>query len=145
MTLDDLRTLVNVAGNTRNADRWTAEEWIKLYEAYKACEYDLTPDRWSYHQTQAAILSGVVPEFNDDESPKPFTIDAHDRCPACNAQSGAIAGWVTGDCGTCGAPLRVESDFTQEIGAVLAQLEDLDLEQRIEVLQMALDTLSNNR
>lgn len=58
-----LRRCRALADNTRNADRWSAVEWLWLYSAYKACGWDYTPDEWSQAQVDAVLMDRIVPEF----------------------------------------------------------------------------------
>ncbi len=64
MTYDDLRACVTLANNTDGADRWTAEEWLKLYAAYQASEWDRTPCQWSEEQIEQALEHGIAPEWD---------------------------------------------------------------------------------
>lgn len=65
LTVDELRRAVNVANNTRDPERWTGLQWLKLYAAYQACGWDITPDEWTEEQATAAIQHGTVPTFKD--------------------------------------------------------------------------------
>lgn len=67
LTHEDLRACANLAGNTRGADRWTALDWLKLYAAYKACGWDITPDNWTWWQVEDAIERGVAPRWGEHE------------------------------------------------------------------------------
>ncbi len=70
LTVEQLRRCVNLANNTRDAERWTAEEWLKLYAAYKASDYDFTPDMWTKEQVEAALASPpIVPRWDEDGNP----------------------------------------------------------------------------
>jgi len=53
----------NLTRNTRDPERWSALEWLKLYACYAACEWDLTPDEWSADQVEAALKYGTVPTW----------------------------------------------------------------------------------
>jgi hypothetical protein len=65
---DDLRAACNLAGNTRDAERWTAEEWLRLLRAYRASEWDYTPDEWTDRQVAEALhpIAPLAPRFSDD-------------------------------------------------------------------------------
>lgn len=63
MSTDRLHGAYRLSRVTAGADRWTSEEWLKLWDAYAACAWDITPDRWSEEQIAAALEHGTVPEF----------------------------------------------------------------------------------
>ena len=76
--LDRLIAAYNLMRNTRLDRRvttnrrlsdLTAEEWLKLYDAYAACGWDLTPCQWQSWQIQEAICRGIIPAWDDDEDP----------------------------------------------------------------------------
>lgn len=64
MTLDILASAYHLSRNTVDAERWTAEEWVKLARAYQACGWDLTPDRWAPWQVAAVLADGTVPRWS---------------------------------------------------------------------------------
>lgn len=59
----------NLSRNTENADRWSAEEWLRLYDCYKACDWDFSPDEWTERQVDEALKHGIVPEWDRYETP----------------------------------------------------------------------------
>ena len=59
----------NLSRNTRDADRWTAEEWLRLGDAYHASEIDFTPCQWTEEQVAAALAYGEVPRWDEDLNP----------------------------------------------------------------------------
>lgn len=50
-------------GHVHRLCHLTAEQWLKIYDAYKASGWDFTPDAWTQRQRHAA-LQGVVPKWN---------------------------------------------------------------------------------
>ncbi len=76
LLFEDLQRCLNLAKNTRDAERWTALQWLKLYAAYKACAWDVTPDEWSPEQVEAALEHGSVPAFKEKRgSAVPVPVD----------------------------------------------------------------------
>lgn len=67
---DRLAGAFALSQNTKNQQRWTAEEWLKLYDAYKVIDWDFTPDEWTEQQV-ADALAGLVPQWDDNENPSP--------------------------------------------------------------------------
>jgi hypothetical protein len=62
-----LRKTLALCGNTRDADRWTAEEWIKLSMAYGEASHDFTPDDWTETQVSEALqASPLAPRWEED-------------------------------------------------------------------------------
>lgn len=69
--IEELRRAVNLFGNTRedfNTD-YTAEELIKIYRAYKASGWDITPDEWTQKQVDHALRKGRAPSWDDNGNP----------------------------------------------------------------------------
>jgi hypothetical protein len=64
--IENLRRARNLFDNCNGDfnDRWTIHELIQLYDAYERCGWDITPDRWSEEQVQAA-LQGTPPSFEE--------------------------------------------------------------------------------
>ncbi len=60
-----LKRALALAGNTPGREQWTAEEWLKLADAYAASGWDITPDQWSSAQIADAIERGRPPCFDD--------------------------------------------------------------------------------
>lgn len=56
-------------GNETFNMRYSAQELLRLTQMWEACEFDIPPHRWEALQITQA-LRGVVPQFNDDETPK---------------------------------------------------------------------------
>lgn len=54
----------NLSRNTRDRERWTAEEWLKLYDAYEACGWDYAPCQWAAWQVEDVLKRGLVPQFD---------------------------------------------------------------------------------
>jgi hypothetical protein len=54
---------------TRDAYRWTAEEWCRLYDAYKASGWDITPDEWTEWQVRDALWFGIAPDWDENGEP----------------------------------------------------------------------------
>lgn len=106
LTANDLRKCHNLLRNTRNADRWTAVEWLQLHAGYAACGWDLTPDTWAWWQVEACLNSGVVPQWGENECDPIAPGVVQDRsgntlCPHCGTP------WVFGDnCSNCGGPAK---------------------------------------
>jgi hypothetical protein len=79
--IEELRGAVRLFSNCNETfnQRYTAEQLLQLYRAYKLCRWDFTPDRWHPKQVFHAISLGVVPEWNEhgepivEEDPKPST------------------------------------------------------------------------
>jgi hypothetical protein len=68
--IEELRGAKRLFANcneTFNAE-FTAEQLLQIYSAYKACAWDITPDRWHPAQVSAA-LDGHVPEFDGPREP----------------------------------------------------------------------------
>lgn len=104
---DDLQKCCNVMQNTRNADRWGALAWLKLYAAYKGCAWDLTPDMWTWWQLDAALEHGTVPQWGENEhdpiAPSVVHGEQGDECPHCGEP------WIfngSGVCDDCGGPVK---------------------------------------
>ncbi len=68
--IDELRKAVRVLGGMNETfnQRFSAEELLKLCRACWASEWDITPDRWTEDQVQAA-LKGEVPRWEDCGKP----------------------------------------------------------------------------
>ena len=69
MSLDILASAYHLSRNTVDAERWTAEEWIKLARAYRECGWDLTPDRWAPWQVELCLAEDLTPEWDDNGTP----------------------------------------------------------------------------
>ncbi len=65
LTRDDLERCRNLGRNTRDADRWSAVEWLKLYAAYQGSGWDVTPDDWTQDQIEAALERGECPDHKE--------------------------------------------------------------------------------
>ncbi len=50
-------------------DRYTAEELIKIYRAYRASNHDILPDMWETRQLERAILLGHAPSWDLERRP----------------------------------------------------------------------------
>jgi hypothetical protein len=48
--------------------RFSPAQLLKLYDAYSACGWDITPDEWSVEQVSAA-LKGIVPRWESEGVP----------------------------------------------------------------------------
>lgn len=46
----------------------SAEQWLRIYDAYHECGWDFTPDQWTDWQIKGA-LRGVVPQWDENERP----------------------------------------------------------------------------
>jgi len=66
MSLERLTRAYNLSRNTCNADRWTAEEWLRLADAYAACDYDYTPCQWQAWQINDLFEHGIIPTWDDN-------------------------------------------------------------------------------
>lgn len=68
---DTLRSLVNWLNNTNESalDDYSAEELIKLYQAFEACEWDFTLCQWTARQRWEALNENKVPQWDGDERP----------------------------------------------------------------------------
>lgn len=66
--IDELRGAVALFGNCNETfnQRFTADQLVALWRAYKASEWDFTPDRWQPRQVEEA-LAGKVPEWDAGE------------------------------------------------------------------------------
>ena len=66
---EELRATVNLINNCREsfAESFTVDGLLALGRAYRACDWDITPDNWDPQQVDEAINSGYVPEWNDRE------------------------------------------------------------------------------
>lgn len=75
MDIDGLRSMVNLFNNCNETfnQRFTIEDLVKLYKAYKASEWDIPPDQWTEFQVRAALKYGTPPEWDENENP----IEAH--------------------------------------------------------------------
>ena len=58
-----MRDLFSHCNETFNTS-WTFEELAKLFDAYWASGWDITPDRWTAEQLSAA-LRGEAPTFTE--------------------------------------------------------------------------------
>lgn len=67
-----LRRLVRWLDNTNETalDGYTPEELVQLLRMYDASGWDFTLDQWTPEQ-RADALKGFVPEWDDEERPKP--------------------------------------------------------------------------
>lgn len=63
--IDELRRAVTLLGNCTETfnQQFSAEQLIAIYRGYSACGWDITPDRWTAEQVDAA-LRGIIPEFD---------------------------------------------------------------------------------
>ncbi len=68
--IEELRTIVGAMDQCRESfmDPFTAEEIVKIWRAWRACEFDIYPDQWSKRQVKEA-LRGIVPRFDSNEKP----------------------------------------------------------------------------
>lgn len=66
----DLRRALALAENTLDADRWTAEEWLRLSRAYAASEWDICPHDWTGRQVREALNKRrpMAPNWDGDPS-----------------------------------------------------------------------------
>lgn len=64
--IDKLRHMRNLFDNCSETfnQQWSVPQLEKIYDAYHACGYDITPDEWTMDQVLAA-LRGTVPTFGD--------------------------------------------------------------------------------
>jgi hypothetical protein len=69
--IEEMRRAVALFGNCNESfnQRFTAEELVTPYRAYKASEWDITPDKWTETQVWEALNQGFVPVWEDDETP----------------------------------------------------------------------------
>jgi len=67
---EELRRAVALLDNMRESfnDSHTTAELLQLCRVYRACEWDIAPDRWTPDQLSAA-LQGVVPRWDEDGRP----------------------------------------------------------------------------
>ncbi len=80
---DILRSMVNWCNNTTESvlDNYSITELIKLYAAFKVCDWDLTLDYWTPRQRWVAVR-GIVPQWGEHErdpvytNPKRFALKA---------------------------------------------------------------------
>lgn len=118
-TLEYLRNAFALARNTRGdvVDAFTPLEWLALYDAYRASEWDFTPCQWEGWQRTLA-LKGIVPQWDSNERPIPPTVKTEFlniqangfRCPACNAKGMVGSYHKPGSehaCSACGCPVRI--------------------------------------
>lgn len=61
--IEKLRRAVTLFSNCTETfnERWTADELLKIYAAYHASGWDITPDQWSDDQLMAALRAVVLP------------------------------------------------------------------------------------
>lgn len=57
---------MNLFGNTLEGfnQQYTAEELLKIYRAYKASGWDITPDDWTARQVRRALTAGEAPDWD---------------------------------------------------------------------------------
>jgi hypothetical protein len=69
---DELTRTYNLMRNTRNAERWTAEEWLRLGRAYRAGAWDVTPDEWTEQQLREALRkrNPLAPQWGYKSGPE---------------------------------------------------------------------------
>lgn len=69
-TIETLRLAVNLFSNCSEGfnQQFTAAELIRIYCAYKASGWDITPDRWEARQVADALV-GIAPQWTADETP----------------------------------------------------------------------------
>lgn len=65
-----MRAMVRLFNNCREGfnEQFGMRQLEKLYDAYKACGWDIAPDRWTARQVREA-LRGVLPQWDDEERP----------------------------------------------------------------------------
>jgi hypothetical protein len=70
LTHDDMRRCMRLADNTMGADRWTALQWLRLWLAYIASDWDVTPCQWTARQVQEAlnVRRPLAPNWDGDLS-----------------------------------------------------------------------------
>lgn len=88
--IDELRRAVRLFGNcneTFNTEH-TAENLLKIYRAYHACGWDITPDDWTPEQVMGATI-GMVPEFAESKLGHGYhAVGVNDcTCGDCRAKS----------------------------------------------------------
>jgi hypothetical protein len=64
--IDELRRTVRLLSNCSETfnTRFTAEQLLKIGDAYRRCGWDITPDEWTEAQLKAA-LAGKTPVFGE--------------------------------------------------------------------------------
>jgi len=69
--IDELRKAVKLFdnGNEGFNQRYTAEQLVTLWRAYRACSWDIPPDQWDAPQLHEALELGWMPVWTADELP----------------------------------------------------------------------------
>lgn len=69
--VEELRHIVQNFNSCRESflDPFTTDQLVQIHRAWMASGWDIYPDEWASWQIKNA-LKGIVPEWNDDESPK---------------------------------------------------------------------------
>lgn len=68
--IEELRRAVCLFNNCNEGfnQQFGAEQLIIIYRAYKACGWDITPDRWEWWQVRDALM-GLVPQWDNRQKP----------------------------------------------------------------------------
>lgn len=68
--IERLRAIVRLFGdcNETFSAQFTIDELVSIYDAWKACGWDFSPQTWADFQIEDAI-HGTVPRWDDDERP----------------------------------------------------------------------------
>lgn len=72
LPLTRLRQAYHLMTNTHLTaiiEELTAEQWLKVYDCYVASGWDITPDKWTRFQLNAAVNYGETPLFDTQELP----------------------------------------------------------------------------
>ena len=68
--IEQLRTVVKLCNHTHEEflNKFTINQLITLWYAYRECGWDFTPDKWTENQVEEA-LKGNAPNWDDQEKP----------------------------------------------------------------------------
>lgn len=72
---DVIRSMRNWCNNTTEGvlDDYSLTELIKLYAAFKACDWDLTIDQWTARQRWEALNENKIPQWGEHDRDPVYT------------------------------------------------------------------------
>lgn len=90
-TMEYLLGALALARNTSTSvvDARTPAEWLRVYDAYRASDWDIAPDRWTAEQLGDA-LRGLIPQWNADI--EPIASKARSQPPLAEVMAMAVQG-----------------------------------------------------